>query len=277
MSLLTPKFHFQAFRELISLLTRHRQLTLAMARREISDRYAGQILGAMWTVGHPLVLMAVYVFIFAFVFKVKVGGTREMPLDYTTYLLAGLIPWMSFQESMGKSATVILANANLVKQVVFPIEILPVKTVITSSITQVISTIILVIYVWFSHGRLPWTYLLIPILVFFQMLAMIGVGYLFSAVGTYLRDLKDFVTVFCVAGVYIIPVFYLPQWVPPQFKPLLYVNPFSYMIWCFQDACYFGRFEHPYAWAIFCTWSLGVFYGGYRVFRKLKLMFGNVL
>jgi len=200
-----------------------------------------------------------------------------MPLDYTTYLLAGLIPWMSFQESMSKSATVIVANANLVKQVVFPIEILPVKAVITSSITQVISTAILVIYVLLSHGRLPWTFLLLPILVFFQMLAMIGVGYLFSAVGTYFRDLKDFVTVFCVAGAYIIPVFYLPQWVPKQFKPILYLNPFSYMIWCFQDACYFGRFEHPYAWVIFGATSLGIFYGGYRVFRKLKLMFGNVL
>ena len=65
-----------------------------------------------------------------------------MPLDYTTYLLSGLIPWMAFQESMAKGATVIVGNANLVKQVVFPVEVLPVKGVIASFSTQLVATAI---------------------------------------------------------------------------------------------------------------------------------------
>ena len=61
-------------------MTRHRQLTWEMTRREISDRYAGQVLGTFWAVGHPLVLMAIYIFIFGYVFRMKIGGTlRNAP------------------------------------------------------------------------------------------------------------------------------------------------------------------------------------------------------
>ena len=271
------KDHFSAFREIVSLLTRHRQLTLEMTKREISDRYAGQILGAVWAIGHPLILMAVYVLIFAFVLKVKIGGTKELPLDYTTYLLSGLIPWLSFQESMGKGATVIVNNANLVKQVVFPIEILPVKGVIASFITQLVSTSVLIVYVFIRHGSLPQTYFLIPVLFFFQLIAMVGVAYVFSAVGVFFRDIKDLLQVFCTVGMYIMPIFYLPAMAPRAFKHILFLNPFSYLVWCYQDVFYFGRIDHPWAWGVFIGLSIFVFYSGYRVFRKLKLMFGNVL
>lgn len=269
--------HFQAFREVTGLLTKHRQLTLEMTKREISERYSGQIFGVFWAIGHPLFLIGLYVFIFAFVFKTKIGDTYELPLDYTTYILVGLIPWMSFQEAMNKSCVSITGNASLVKQVVFPLEILPVKGVAASLLNQIISTSILVIYVLASHGRLHWTYALLPVLMILQTLAMIGVSYIFSSVSVFLRDVKDIVQIFCLAGMYLMPVFYLPQWVPRLFKPILYVNPFSYLTWCYQDALYFGRFEHPWAWAVLIVSSLGVFSLGYRVFRKLKIYFGNVL
>jgi lipopolysaccharide transport system permease protein len=269
--------HLQAFKELISLLTKHRQLTIEMSKREISDRYLGQVIGTLWVVGHPLILMAVYIFIFVFVFKIKIGGTREMPLDFTTYLLAGLIPWMSFQDSMNKGSTVIVANASLVKQVIFPIEILPVKIVIASLISMATSLAILIIYVLIKHHALPWTYVLIPVLMLLQTLAMIGVSYVLSSVGAFLRDIKDFVQVFCLVGFYVMPIFYLPQSVPALFRPMLYLNPFSYMIWCYQDVLYFGRFEHWWAWVVFTFFSIFMFYSGYRVFRKLKLIMGNVL
>jgi len=271
------KNHFQAFREIISLLTRHRQLTWEMTKREISDRYAGQVIGTIWAIGHPLILMGIYVFIFGFVFKIKIGGTHELPLDYTTYILSGLIPWMAFQESMNKSVTVIAGNANLVKQVVFPIEVLPVKSVIASFLTQLVSTLILVMYVFVKNGFLLRTYTLIPLLFFLQILAMIGVSYILSSVGVYFRDLKDFVQVFCIAGIYLMPIFYLPAQVPAAFRPFLYLNPFSYLGWCYQDACYFGYFEHPWAWIVLAIGSIAIFSTGYRLFRKLKIMFGNVL
>lgn len=269
--------NIDAFREVAHLLTRHRDLTLEMARREISDRYAGQAFGLIWAVGHPLFLMGLFVFIFAIVFKARVGGTLEMPLDYTTYLLSGLIPWMGFQESLSKSCTAITANASLVKQVVFPLEILPAKGVLASMLSQVISLCILLVYVLLNHGSLFTSYALLPFLFALQIIAMLGVAYILSSLGAYFRDIKDFVQLFCTAGVYLMPVFYLPGWIPKIFIPLLYLNPFSYLIWCYQDVIYFGRVEHPYAWVVFPVLCLSVFVIGYRLFRKLKPGFGNIL
>lgn len=266
-----------AVAEFISLVTHHKQLTWEMTKREIGDRYAGQVFGVLWAIGHPLIQMAVYVLIFAFVFKVRMPRSPDMPLDYTTYLLSGLIPWLAFMESMTKSTTAIMSNAKLVKQVVFPIEILPVKGCLASLFTLSIFEAALIIYMLVTNGGLSPMLLMLPVLMFLQLLCMMGVGYIFSAVGAYFRDLKDIVQVFCITGLYVMPIFYLPSMVPGVFRPVLYLNPFSYMVWCYQDCCYFGRFEHPYAWAVFGGGSLLCFYAGYRIFRKLKPFFGNIL
>jgi lipopolysaccharide transport system permease protein len=271
------KGYFQAFTEVISLLTRHRDLTLEMAKRELSDRYTGQVFGMVWAIGHPVFMVGLYVFIFAFVFKQKVGGTVEMPLDYTAYLLSGLVAWMSFQESLIKSCTAITGNAALVKQVVFPLEILPVKVVLASLFPQFVSLILLIGYVLFMHGSLHATYLLLPVLIGMQVMVMVGVAYILAPIGAYFRDIKDFVQLFAFAGMYLMPIFYLPNWVPDLFKPLLYLNPFSYLIWCYQDALYYGRFEHPWAWVFTGVASTATFVTGYRIFRKIKPSLGNML
>lgn len=264
------KGHFQAFKEVASVLTKHRELTLAMARRELSDRYAGQAFGMMWVIGHPLFLTGLYIFVFSVVFKARLGGTVEMPLDYTTYVLSGLVAWLAFSEGMSKSCVAIAGNASLVKQVVFPLEILPVKTVLASLVTMCVSLVVLVTYVLVTHRALPYTYLLLPVVVLMQVMLMAGVAYVLSSVGAYFRDLKDFVQLFATAGIFLLPIVYLPTWVPPIFQPLIYLNPLSYLIWCYQDILYFGEFRHPWAWVVTPLFSVLVFVVGYRIFRKLK-------
>jgi lipopolysaccharide transport system permease protein len=82
---------------------------------------------------------------------------------------------------------------------------------------------------------------------------------------------------FSMAGMYLIPVVYLPTWVPDIFRPVMYANPFSYLIWCYQDVFYFGRIEHPAAWGIAAACSMVVLVMGFRLFRRLKPIFGNML
>lgn len=277
LSVFHPRDNLRAFVELTQLLTRHRQLTFELARREISERYAGQWFGMFWAIGHPLALILVYIFVFGFVFRARIGGTVDMPLDYTAYMLSGLIPWLSFQESMSKASTVITSNSNLVKQVIFPIEVLPIKGVVATLVTQCIFLALLAVYTLATAHTLLWTYLLLPVVFVLQALMMIGVSYWLAAVGAYFRDIKDFVQVFCSVAFFLLPILYLPTSVPRAVRGILYANPFSYLVWCYQDVLYFGRIEHPWAWAVFLPTSLITFILGYRVFRKLKLMFGNVL
>jgi len=269
--------HYQALWEFSTLIYKQRQLTWEMLKRELSERHAGQALGVLWAIFHPLFLMGLYVFVFAFVFKTRIGGTFDLPRDYTTYILANLIPWLSCQDAMNRSASAITGNAALVKQVVFPVEILPLKGVLVSMLSQLIATVVLAAYSVLSGSSIPWTYVLLLPLWGMQIVAMTGLGLVLSAMGAYFRDTKEIVQLFGLAGVYLVPAFYLPDWVPGIFKPLLYANPFSYLIWCYQDALYFGRIEHPWAWGILAGGSIVSFVIGYRLFRRVKISFGNVL
>ena len=276
-SVLNPSSNIQAFLELIGLFKRRGRLIYELTKREISERYSGQVFGALWTIGHPLLLTLVYIFLFGFVFRARTGGTIDLPLDYTAYMLSGIIPWLAFQEVLGKASTVIIANANIVKQVIFPLEVLPVKSVLATVATELVFLFLLIIYTLITSQTLPWTYVFLPFLILFQTLGMIGMSYLFSSIGVYFRDLKDFVLVFLSIAFFILPILYLPESIPAAVRPVLYLNPLSYMIWCFQDILYFGQFAHPWAWAVFLLGSVFTFIFGFRVFRRLKTMFGNVL
>lgn len=264
-----------AFKELLYILTQYSELTFALAKREITDRYTAQVFGLFWAFGHPLIIMLVYLFVFSFVFKVRVGDNPTE--NYSVYLLAGIIPWISYMEVLGKSSSVIVQNSSLVKQVVFPIEILPVKGILASMFTQVIFTFFLIFYALLATGRFAPTFLLVPLLMLIQAFGMIGVGFILAAIGTYFRDIKDFVQAYTTIGLYIMPVLYFPSQVPEAVRFLLYINPLSYMIWCYQDAFFYGYFAHPIAWPVFTLLSLFLFIFGFRIFRKLSVMFGNVL
>jgi len=280
-SLLQPRSHFLAFGQLIALLTRYRQLTWEMTKREVAERHAGQVLGTLWAIGHPVLLMALYVFIFAFVFPTRLGLSEDLPRSYVLYILAGLIPWITFADAMNKSTAAIIGNAGLVKQVAFPLEILPVKVVLAAFVTQLVATPMLLLYAMvIDPSGLPLTSFALPALFGLQLLAMIGAAYLLASVTVFVRDLRELVQVFTTAGLFLAPILFLPAWLASAWKPLLwilYLNPFSHLVWCYQDILYFGHIAHPISWILFITFSVGVFYGGYRIFRKLKVIFGDLL
>lgn len=269
--------NWRACLALTELIQRHRELTWEMTKREVTEKYAGQVFGFLWAVVHPAIQIAVYVFIFNVVFAVRVGGTVEMPADYTTYLLSGLVPWLMCAEALTKGTGILVSHSNLVKQVVFPLEVLPIKTVLASSFTLGISLVLLLMYVFATQGAVPWTVVLLPFVVAIQLIWLIGFCFVLSAIGAYFRDLRELVQVITTVGMYLIPIAYLPDMVPAMFRGAIYLNPFSYLIWCYQDIIYFGRLEHPIAWVVCPAIGVVSFVVGYRAFAKLKSMFGNVL
>ena len=261
----------------LGLLLKHRYLTMQMARREIADRYVGQMLGSFWAIAHPLLVMTVYLFMFAYVFDMRMGGSADLPLNYAVYLLSGVVPWLAVAEVLNKGPITVTSNASLVKQVVFPVEILPTKTVLAATVPLLIGLTVLVGYVLTMYHALPWTYVLLPLVVIMHLALMTGLSFILGALGVFVRDLKDVIQVLTLVGIYLMPVLYLPDMVPAIFRPLLYLNPFSYLIWCYQDACYFGRIAHPVAWVVTLVLAVSILWLGARLFGRLKPMFGNAL
>lgn len=254
----------------------HSELIFELAKREIRDRYAGQNLGLVWVVFHPLFLMAFYVFLFAFIFPARFGSTGNDMSGHSLHILAGLVPWLTFQEVLGKSTSVITSNTSLVKQIVFPIEVLPIKAVLAAFVSQVIATFVLLIFA-VSVGQFKFFIFLLPILFLMQLMVMWGVCFLLSSLGAYFKDLRDFVQMFCTVNLFATPILYGPRELPEIIELVLTLNPFSWMIWCYQDVIYFGYIAHPWAWLAFGSSSVMVFLAGFALFSRVKHGLGNVL
>jgi lipopolysaccharide transport system permease protein len=268
---------FPVLSETVPFVATHWRLVWVLSKRELSDRYSGHIFGFLWVVGHPLVVLGLYVFVFAFVLKLRVRDAVGLPGDYTAYLLSGLIAWTALQDAAGKSCTAITARANLLKQMLFPPEVLPIQSIVISVLTQLVSAGLLTVYLLKAHGRLPWTYGLLPVLLAFQVILMVGVSFALAACAVFFRDLKDVVSVATLVGLYAVPVLYPLDWVPTPFHLVVVLNPFSHMIWCYQDALVYGSLVHSASWVVFPIFSLGVLIGGARLFRRLKPYFAGAL
>jgi lipopolysaccharide transport system permease protein len=277
MTFLHPIRNLRAILALFALLFKQRELTLEMTKREFTERYAGQMLGVVWGFAHPLIFIAVYLFIFSYVFRPQTVPAADGALSHTVYLLAGLVPWLALAESLNRGTLAITGNTNLVKQVIFPLEVLPTKAVIATFVNQFILMLCVLIYASVQSGSIPWTYILIPVLFLFQFMQMLGLAMILSALNAFSRDLKDIVQVFCLINIYLIPVLYMPEWLPASLRWMLFLNPFTYQTVCYQDALYHGSIAHPWCWLVFGVMSVSLLGTGYRVFSRLRLYFGNVL
>lgn len=280
LALFDPRPYRDSLIELGRLIRQHRILIWAMTKGELRRRHAGQALGTVWALGHPLFLMALYVFLFAFVFPGRAMDGEMHARSLVAYVLAGLIPWLSFSEALGQGTRAIIGESSLVKQVVFPIEVLPIRSALIAFTGQLISTPVLLLVLFLDPAGMPGTAALLTFLLAVQLAAMVGASYALSALTVYFRDLQELVRVFVTAGLFLAPILYQPAWVDRLFPPfglMLELNPFTHLVWCYQDAAFFGQIAHPWSWLIVSLLSVLSLSAGYRLFRRLKPLFGDAL
>ena len=267
---------FSATQFLFGSLYKNRRLLTEMARRDISDRYAGQMLGSFWAVIHPVMIIAVYIFIFGVVFKTKVDIGVDVPGDHTLYMLSGLVAWLVAADVLGRGPTAVSAQSSLVKQVVFPVEILPVKMVLSTLPTLIIGLVGLTLYGFIAVGKGSLAFLLFPLAAIPLYLFLLGVAFALAAVGVFLKDLKDMVQMYALVGLYVAPVFYFIDWVPQSLRFIVYLNPITVFIECFHDAGYYGAVR-PLIWLAATALGLISALVGAALFARLKPYFGSYL
>src|SRR5687768_8926385 len=153
------------------------ELVISLARREIAARYKGSVLGILWAVLTPVIIIGIFTFIFAGIFGARFGASGS-PWDYALYLFCGLLPWTMFQETVQQSATSIVVHSNLVKRVVFPLETLPVAQTLSALTNQMFGTLALLIAVLLIHRDLHLSILWLPALLIPQMLFTLGAAWL---------------------------------------------------------------------------------------------------
>ena len=261
-----------------STLLRNRELTLELARREVAERYAGAALGSIWAVLTPLLTMGIYVGLFGFVFPTRFGTTGS-PWLGAALILSGLVPWITVADCAVRAPSVLLAHRALVRQVVFPIEVLPAKSAIACLVPQVVGTVVGLAIALSTAGPSPMLALL-PVLWIVQVALMLGLMLLLATLGVWLRDLREIMAFLANVGLYIAPILLLPQVIDALPRPaqwLIAANPFSHMVWCYHDAVVLQSFAHPWSWLVFPAFAACALALGARLFTRLKPAMGEAL
>ncbi|MBX9661143.1 MAG: ABC transporter permease [Nitrospiraceae bacterium] len=260
---------------LLASILRHGTLVKELARRELMDMHAGQIAGAFWLLVHPLLLFAVYAFLFTLVFKVRIGDRG--PSDYLIYLFSGLAPWLLTQDILARSPSVMVANQTIVKKVMFPVDILVAKTIAASLAVQSILLLAVLIYIMIARGSWSVMIFVLPFVFSVHLALLWGQALFLSALTPYFRDIPEMVRVFLTVNVYLMPVMYLPDLVPNGLRFITYINPYSHLIWVYQDVLYFESFLHPVSWALTLVFSLVSVCVGSYVFVRLRHHFSSII
>jgi lipopolysaccharide transport system permease protein len=274
--IISPVSTALALREGLGAVYRNGALIVHMTGREVRDRYVGQMLGMAWAICAPLLLMATYVFAFTFLFQQRLG-IDDSGHGYTAYVLAGLVPWLAMSDVLSRAPSAVSGSASLVKQIVFPSEVLPLKVAL-ASLMQLLVGLTVVVILSLLAGRLHLQALaLLPLALVLYILTMMGFAYVLAAIGVFVKDVREIVSFLMSIGLFLHPILYAPTSTPGWLMPLFQASPMSHIIWCFRDALFESSVVHPWSWLVASVFAVLIFATGWRFFRMLQPSFGNAL
>ena len=264
-------------RELLASIVRHRRLLWALAKRDISDDYVQHQFSLFWALIMPLFTVAVYVFIFTKIFPARIAAPEGHDTDSIVYLFSGIIPWLTLNFAVGRGMNSIVNNSNIVKQMAFPLELLPAKTLVSPFIFLGVALSYVVVYAgWITKGTiLPFYLIGVPLALLITFATTLSLAVLFSSLQVFMRDTKEFVAMFFSLGLFLHPILYAPGAVPEAVRGAVYASPITYYIFCWQDALFYGGFERPWAWAAASGFAAISLVLSSRVFMASKLHFGE--
>ena len=266
---------------LAAALWRNRDLLLQMVRREVMGRYRGSLMGIGWSLFHPILMLTVYTFVFSTVLHTRwtapAAGEEPGHAQFAIILFAGLIIHGLFAEVLSRAPGLVPGNANYVKKVVFPLEILPMVTTGAAVFHAAISLGVLLVAFFLSHGYVNWTAALIPLILLPLVVLTLGLAWLLASLGTFLRDVGQAVGVLMTVLLFLSPVFYPTSSLPEPFRALVMINPLTFVIEQARDVLIWGHAPHWAELGVYAAVSVLVAWGGFAWFQKTRKGFADVL
>ena len=255
----------------------NKRLIISLVEREIHSRYKGSIFGIFWVLLNPVFLLLIYTFVFSIVLKTRWDGQINSTRSFALILYAGLIVFNFFSECIAKSPSLITANVNLVKKVVFPLEILPIVTVGAALFHLTINLFAWFIFYFIFIGLPSVGSLLFPIIFLPLVFFTLGAIFFISSLGVYLRDINQIIGLLITMLLFLSPIFYPISAIPAEYQILLMLNPLTTGIEMSRDVLLMGIMPNVYPYMCYLIFSLLVFSLGLRWFEKTRIGFADVL
>jgi len=242
--------------------------------RDLRSRYTGSALGFLWAFVHPLWQLLLFSLVFSVILRIPLVGERTE--SFAAFLFAGLVPWLALSEGVTRSATVIQENANLVKKMRFPSQIL-VFSVVTSALVH--SSIALALFTALQawRGELDFSHLLwLGIGVVGQIALTVGIGLIVAALQVYVRDVAHGLGLFMSALFYVTPIVY-PIGLVGKLRAGLEFNPLTTVVGLYRSFLISGDAPSIRQVVVLLAWGAIVMAIGTVVFRRLAVGFADEL
>ncbi len=234
-------------------------------------------MGLLWSFLNPLFMLAIFTFVFTVVFEARWGIERESGSQFAVILFAGLIVHAFFSETLTRAPGVILGNANYVKKVVFPLEILPIVTLGGALFHAFVSLFILLVAFVLLNGYLHWTVVLIPVVLFPLFVLSLGAGWILASLGVYVRDIGQVTGVLSTALLFLSPIFFPINALPEPLQPWMHLNPLTFIIEQAREVLIWGRLPNWQGLGAYLLGSVAVAWLGFFWFQKTRKGFADVL
>ncbi|MNZ80733.1 Teichoic acid translocation permease protein TagG [compost metagenome] len=245
--------------------------------KDLKNRYAGSMMGFVWSIIHPLTTLAVYSVVFSWMLKMRVG--LELGTDnFTIWMFAGLLPWIFFSETLSRSTSVVLDNSNLIKKTVFPSEILPISLLLSNAVNFIIGLIILLGGMYLT-GQSFSIVSLLYVIVYIIPLSMftLGLSWLCSSLNIFFRDLGQLVTVILNIVFYASSIIYPITVVPNNVRDWFFINPMIHVVEGIRRGLFKSEFISIEGLMYLYLFSIFMFVFGQYIFQKTKKGFVDVL
>jgi len=265
-------------REMLASPWRNRELLFALLKRDVAGRYRGSFMGLAWSLFNPLLMLAIYTFVFSVVFKARWGAGEEgSRADFAIVLFVGMIVHGLFTECVNRAPGLILAHANYVKKVIFPLDILPWVAFGSALFHMAVGLAVLLAAQVVLRQYVPWTVVFFPIVLLPLVFATMGFAWLLASLGVYVRDVGQITAVFTLVLMFVSPVFYPVSALPPDYRRWLYLNPLTLVIEQSRGALLFGRQPDFLQWSLLLAASVLIAWGGFAWFQKTRRGFADVV
>lgn len=257
-------------RDDLKALVGARDLLYVWTLREFKVRYAGSALGLAWALLYPLSLLLVFVTVFSWLLNVPTNGVPA-PL----FMYCGLAPWLFSSGTIQNSALAVFANVDLVKNVAFPREILPLATVLVGCVDFAISGILLAALVAYYGTPLGLSVLLLPLLIGIQTLLTLAACLFLAGSVVLYRDVRFLVPVGLQFWMYLSPVFYPIDLVPSWARFWYLLNPMAALLDAYREVLLFGRWPAWPPLALAAVTSILGLTAAYVYFKRAEWEFAD--
>lgn len=259
-----------------TVLVQH-ELVAELARGDVAGRYRGSVLGLLWSLASPLLLLAAFTFVFGTVFQSRWGGAATGHGEYALLLFPGILLHGLMAEAVNRAPNLVTAVPNYVKKVVFPLELLPLVAVVSALFHALIGFGVLAVALFFVHGGLPASAVALPLIVLPYVLVVLGVTWILAALGVYLRDIAQVTGLLTMLLMFLSPVLYPVSALPEPYRAWLWFNPLTLPLEETRGVLIAGHWPEWGALALYTLAATAIACAGYWWFQKTRKGFADVV